>query len=190
MGKRKSRLGAEKPPLRHGFAMLVCEALAMNENLSHPLKSRSRWFTALTIAAVLISGGNLRAGDMEYPLHRERIADRTEIQRLLTDHTLYGRYVGGQPWTEYHSPDGRTAYRENNCTYQGHWWIASGLVCFRYDAFNDGKPACFRLYHNGSRLDFDYDQGGGVWQLNAYTVDRRPGNPEKLPLQGQSCVGV
>lgn len=162
----------------------------MNANSSHLSNFRRRWLVALTIAAVLISGGNLRAGDMEHPTPRERIAERTEIQKLLTDHTLYGRYVGGQSWIEYHSPDGRTAYQENNCTYQGHWWIASGLVCFRYEAFNDGKPACFRLYRNGERLDFDFDEGGGDWKLNAYTVDRRPGNPNKLPLQGQACVGV
>ena len=190
MGKRKPRLGPERPRLRHGFAMLACKALPMNENWRRPPKSRHRWLVGLTIAMLLISGRDLWAGDMEHPTHRERVEDRAEIQKLLTDHTLYGRYVGGQRWTEYHSLDGRTAYRENNCVYQGHWWIASGLVCFRYDAFNEGQPACFRLYRNGERLDFDYEVGGGDWKLNAYTVDRRPGNPEKLPLQGQACVGV
>jgi len=153
-------------------------------------KFRWRWLIGLALVAIVILVGNLQAADLEHPKQRERIADRAKIQELLTDHTLYGRYAGGQPWTEYHSPDGRTAYRENNCVYQGHWWIASGLVCFRYDAFNEGKPACFRLYRNGDRLDFDYDRGVGIWTLNAFTVDRRPGNPEKLPLQGQSCVGV
>ena len=165
--------------------MLGCKDFPMNKS---PCR---RWLPLLlAIAALLISARTLRAGDIEYPLHRERIEDRAEIEKLLTDHTLYGRYVGGQPWTEYHSPDGRTAYRENNCVYQGHWWIASGLVCFRYDALNEGRPACFRLYHNGDRLDFDVEEGAGSWTLNAYTLDRRPGNPEKLPLEGQACVGV
>jgi hypothetical protein len=183
-------LDAEKPRRRHGFAMLGCKGLSMNKNLHHPSKPHRRWLIVLAMGALLISGRDLRAGDMEHPTQRERIEDRAEIRKLLTDHTLYGRYVGGEPWTEYHSPDGRTAYRENDCTYQGHWWIASGLVCFRYEAFNDGRPACFRLYRNRDQLDFDYEEADGEWKLNAYSVDRRPGNPEKLPLQGQACVGV
>jgi len=162
----------------------------MNQSLHRPPRPRRRWLIVLTVAALLLSAGDLRAGDTQHPMARQRIEDRAEIQKLLTDHTLYGRYIGGQPWSEYHSPDGRTAYRENNCTYQGHWWIAAGLVCFRYDVFNDAKPACFRLYRNGDRLDFDFDQGDGNWKLNAYTLDRRPGNPGKLPLEGQACVGV
>jgi len=149
-----------------------------------------RWRILPALGALLLIAGSLRAADIEHPKPRERIEDRAKIQELLTDHTLYGRYVGGQSWTEYHAADGRTAYRENNCVYQGHWWIASGLVCFRYEAFNEGKPACFRMYRNGDRLDFDYDGGIGVWRLNAFSVERRQGNPEKLPLQGQSCVGV
>jgi hypothetical protein len=189
-GKRKPGVDAEKPRLRHGFAMLGYKGFSMNENSRRAPKSRHPWLIALALGVFLITGGDLRAGDMQHPTHRERIENRGEIEKLLTDHTLYGRYVGGEPWTEYHSPDGRTAYRENNCTYQGHWWIASGLVCFRYEALNEGQPACFRLYRNGDRLDFDYEEGNGGWRLNAYSVDRRPGNPEKLPLQGQACVGV
>jgi hypothetical protein len=30
----------------------------------------------------------------------------------------------------------------------------------------------------------------GQWFLNAYTTDRRSGNPDKMPVEGQSCVGV
>ena len=153
-------------------------------------RPRPGWLIGLAIVTIFASAGTLRADDMQHPTPRQRIEDPGEIKRLLTDHTLYGLYVGGDSWTEYHSPDGRTAYRENNCVYQGHWWIASGLVCFRYEAFNDNRPACFRLYHNGERLDFDYDTGGGIWTLNAYSIDRRPGNPEKLPLAGQACLGV
>ncbi len=162
----------------------------MNSNSRRSPNARRHWLFGLAIVALFISAGNLRADDMQHPVPRQRIEDPAEIRKLLADHTLYGHYAGGQPWTEYHSPDGRTAYRENNCVYQGHWWVQSGLVCFRYDAFNDGQPACFRLYHNGERLDFDFDQGSGKWTLNAYTLDRKPGNPEKLPLQGQACVGV
>ena len=63
------------------------------------------------------------------------------MEKLLTDQTLYGRYnPGGKPWAEYQSPDGRTAYKEENCTYAGHWWIQDDLVCYRYDPSTRASP--------------------------------------------------
>jgi hypothetical protein len=143
----------------------------------------------MAVVSAFFTAGILRADGLQPPT-RQRVEDRIGIEQLLTDHTLYGYYVGGQPWSEYHSPDGRTAYQENNCVYAGHWWVEQGLVCFRYEAFNHGQPACFQLYRVGDRLEFDYRQGASTWKLNAYTVDRRQGNPDKMPLDGQSCVGV
>ena len=120
----------------------------------------------------------------------ERISDKAAIESLLKDQTLDGRYVSGLAWSEYHSPDGRTAYRQNDCVYAGHWWVADELVCFRYDAFNGGRPACFQLYRKGDRLSFYYRGALGVWYLNAYTIRRLPGNPDKMPVEGEACVGV
>ena len=120
----------------------------------------------------------------------ERLTDKAVIEGLLKDHTVYGRYSTGLEWSEYHSPDGRTGYRENGCVYPGHWWVADGLVCFRYDAFNQGLPACFRLYREGEKLSFYYRSAIGLWFLNAYSVDRKPGNPDNLPLGSHACVGV
>ena len=161
----------------------------MKQALCALLKTR-RWPAMLVFGLLLIASATLKAEGGEHQPGGQRLEDRGEIQKLLTDHTLYGRYMDGQSWTEYHSPDRRTAYRENNCTYQGHWWVASGLICFRYNALNDGQPACFRVFRNGEHLDFYFEQASGAWTLNAYSLDRRPGNPEKLPLEGQACVGV
>ena len=30
----------------------------------------------------------------------------------------------------------------------------------------------------------------GTWFLNAYTIDRRPGNPDRMPVEGEPCVGA
>ena len=120
----------------------------------------------------------------------ERLTDKAMIEGLLKDHTVYGRYSTGPEWSEYHSPDGRTGYRENGCVYPGHWWVADGLVCFKYDAFNQGLPACFRLYREGEKLSFYFRNSIGLWFLNAYSTDRKPGNPDNLPLGTHACVGV
>jgi hypothetical protein len=149
----------------------------------------SRLFGPIWLVFALLAGGAL-AQESGGDSPGERVSDKAAIEDLLKDHTLYGRYVSGLAWSEYHSPDGRTAYRQNDCVYAGHWWVADGLVCFRYDAFNQGRPACFRLYRQGERLNFYYPSLIGPWVLNAYSTDRRPGNPDKMPVEGQGCVGV
>jgi hypothetical protein len=121
----------------------------------------------------------------------ERISHASEIWKLIADQTFYGRYnPNGKSWAEYQSSDGRTAYKENDCIYAGHWSIKDDLVCYRYDAINHGQPACFALFRHGKELDFYMPGSDGKWFLNAYTTDRQPGNPDKMPVDGQSCVGV
>jgi hypothetical protein len=143
---------------------------------------------AVSSAALGQEPGPPEAGS---PPDDQRVSQRAEMEKLLTDQTLYGRYnPGGKPWTEYQSPDGRTAYKEENCTYAGHWWIQGDLVCYRYDSFNQGKPACFALFHQKDQLSFYIPGLNGEWFLNAYTTERRPGNPDRMPVEGQACVGV
>ena len=91
------------------------------------------------------------------------------MEKLLTDQTLYGRYnPGGKPWAEYQSPEREgPAYKEENCTYAGHWWIQDDLVCYRYDFGNQGKPACFALFHQKDQLSFYIPGINGEWFLNA-----------------------
>jgi hypothetical protein len=153
-----------------------------------PVHSARCFALALPILA-LLAGASLAQEEARRP-DGERITDPATIDRLLKDQTLYGRYTSGLPWAEYHAPDGRTAYRQDNCIYPGHWRVEADVVCFRYDAFNQGQPSCFRLYKHGDRLDFYQQDFGGTWHLNAFTVDRRQGNPEHMPVEGQACVGV
>lgn len=145
-------------------------------------------FTALAFAASLaLLPSAALAQSAAAPDHRELIDNPAEIRRLLNEQTVYGRYTDGKIWTEYQSSDGRTAYEEDNCLYEGHWWVASGQVCYRYEGMEKGKVFCFQLYQHGNRLEFDYELAPGDWQTNAYTVDVTPGNPEKLPLDKEGC---
>ena len=145
----------------------------------------------LAVSAAALGPGGSRRRSAGPPPDDQRVSQRAEIDKLLTDQTLYGRYSpGGKPWAEYQSPDGRTAYKEENCTYAGHWWVQDDLVCYRYDSFNQGKPACFALFHQKDQLSFYIPGLNGEWFLNAYTTERRPGNPDRMPVEGQACVGV
>jgi hypothetical protein len=165
----------------------------MAMRLSKLVLQRPRWRFILGTCALLALGLITRAtlaDDRDNLAGAELMTDRTTIEKLLSDRTLYGRYSDGDAWAEYHEPDGRTAYHQNNCTHAGRWWIESGLVCFRYDDFNAGRPTCFQLYRRGDRLEFYNRQFDGSWKLNAYTTDIRPDNPDKMPVEGQACVGV
>ena len=161
------------------------QTAAMNKRLI--VTCRHIKLALLFAAGLILSPGLARAQDASAPDHRELIDNPAAIKRALNEQTVYGRYADGKIWTEYQSSDGRTAYEEDNCIYEGHWWVAAGQVCYRYEAMEDGKVFCFQLYHHGSRLEFDYELAPGDWQMNAYTIDVTPGNPEKLPLDKQGC---
>jgi hypothetical protein len=172
--------------LQHGLAIgafkLSLDEKEMNQRVLQ---------LALVMAGLGFLSPPARAQDSAPPPPEERVSQREEMEKLLKDQTLYGRYTpSGKPWAEYQSPDGRTAYREEDCTYAGHWWIQGELVCYRYDAFNEGRPACFGLFHRNGELAFYLPGPFGQWFLNAYTTDHRVGNPDKMPVQGQTCVGV
>ena len=153
--------------------------------------STNRTWRGLALAvALVLSLSAARAEDRAPPDPSDRISDKAEIEKLIGDQTFYGRYTDGKPWAEYQSADGRTAYKEENCTYAGHWWIDNDLVCYRYDAFNEGRPAGFGVFRRGGEIGVYMRGLYGQWFLNAYTEERRSGNPDKMPLQGQACVGV
>ncbi len=146
-----------------------------------------------SLAALLVAAGlilatvPIHAQNAPAPDDRRLIDNPDEIKHLLTEQTVYGRYTNGTIWTEYQSSDGRTAYEQDNCIYEGKWWIAAGEVCYRYQAMENGATYCFQLYQHSSRLEFYGEFAPGDWQLNAYSVDVTPGNPEKLPLDKQGC---
>jgi hypothetical protein len=167
--------------------MLCRQFPGMNILAMHPTVFRRFGFAVFVLAALLLPR-LAGAEDAPKPSPPQPIDNPVDIKRLLNDQTVYGRYSNGDPWAEYQSPDGRTAYQEKNCIYRGHWWVAGDQVCYRYEEIENGTVFCFRLYHDGPRLDFYYELAPGDWQLNAYSIDVTPGNPEKLPLEGRSCV--
>src|SRR4029077_17567354 len=112
--------------------MLCLQLLFMNRNAARAMTIRFLGLALLMFAGGLALPQPAGADEMQHPNHRELIDNPVEIKRLLPNQTSYGRYTNGEIWTEYQSPDGRTAYEENNCIYRGHWWIAGSEVCYRY----------------------------------------------------------
>ena len=75
------------------------------------------WFGALGLAPALSLADTIEGPDgttTETPADvapdAVAIMDPGEIKKTLDDLTIYGRYVDGENWIEYHLPDGRTAY--------------------------------------------------------------------------------
>ena len=110
------------------------------------------------------------------------------MEKLLTDQTFYGRYnPGGKPWP-IQSPDGRTAYKEENCTYAAIGRSRTIWSAIATNSFNQGKPACFALFRQKDRSPL-IPRAQREVTLNAYTTERRPGNPDRMPVEGR-LVGV
>ncbi len=166
--------------------------MSQNSGLCAPAAPLASALAALALLVLgILSAGSAMAGGPPQPDPATRITDRAEMEKLLIDQTFYGNYAGnGEPWAEYQSRDGRTAYLQGDCIYAGHWWIRVDLVCYRYDSFNDGQAACFGMFERNGQLEFYMRDFDGTWVLNAYTTRRRPGNPDKMPLDGEACVGV
>ena len=116
------------------------------------------WFGALGLAPALSLADSIEGP--EGPAATEApsdvapdavaIMDPGEIKKTLDDLTIYGRYVDGENWIEYHLPDGRTAYWEKGCTYPGKWWMEHGQVCYAYPNYHDNAANCFVLYRRPS----------------------------------------
>ena len=120
------------------------------------------------------------------------ILDEAEIKKTLDDLTIYGRYVDGENWIEYHLPDGRTAYWEKGCTYPGKWWMEHGQVCYAYPNYHDNAPNCFVLYRraNGG-IQFVAIADAGFAYLASFSLKTAVGNDAALPIGSLSpCVGA
>lgn len=120
------------------------------------------------------------------------ITEPGEIKRLLDNLTIYGRYVDGENWVEYHLPDGRTAYWEKGCTYPGKWWMESGQVCYAYPNYHDGAANCFILYRRpNGEIQFAAVADAGFSYLASFSLKTAPGNDAALPIGALSpCVGA
>ena len=123
---------------------------------------------------------------------RSRSWTRGEIKKTLDDLTIYGRYVDGENWIEYHLPDGRTAYWEKGCTYPGKWWMEHGQVCYAYPNYHDNAANCFVLYRRPSgEIQFVAIADAGFAYLASFSLKTATGNDAALPIGSLSpCVGV
>ncbi|WP_119303994.1 hypothetical protein [Dongia deserti] len=120
------------------------------------------------------------------------VFDPDEIKKILDDLTIYGRYVDGENWIEYHLPDGRTAYWEKGCTYPGKWWMEQGQVCYAYPNYHNNAPNCFVLYRRpGGQIQFVAIADAGFSYLASFSLKTAMGNDAALPIGSLSpCVGA
>ncbi len=120
------------------------------------------------------------------------ILDPGEIKKTLDDLTIYGRYVDGENWIEYHLPDGRTAYWEKGCTYPGKWWLEHGQVCYAYPNYHNNAANCFILYRRpNGEIQFVAIADAGFAYLASFSLKTAVGNDAALPIGSLSpCVGT
>src|SRR5689334_17711854 len=156
----------------------------------------SIWFGALAVAPALSFADDIDRVGTEPPadLAPDAVAvtDPGEIKKTLDDLTIYGRYVDGENWIEYHLPDGRTAYWEKGCTYPGKWWMEHGQVCYAYPNYRNGAPNCFILFvrPDGS-VQFVAIADDGSTYLASFSLKVEHGNTANLAIGEKSpCVGV
>ena len=170
----------------------------MTISLHRPLRlALAIWFGALGLAPAMsladtIEGLEAANTDAPADLAPDAIAiiEPAEIKKTLDDLTIYGRYVDGENWIEYHLPDGRTAYWEKGCTYPGKWWIENGQVCYAYPTWDNGRPQCFMVYQSAQLTHIVWlDPATGEQWLISNITDLAAGNPDRLPLDGAPTCG-
>jgi hypothetical protein len=157
------------------------------------------WFGALGLAPALSLADSIDGPDgatTEAPADvapdAVAIMDPGEIKKTLDDLTIYGRYVDGETWIEYHLPDGRTAYWDKGCTYPGKWWLERGQVCYAYPNYHDNAANCFVLYRRPSgEIQFVAIADAGFAYLASFSLKTATGNDAALPIGSLSpCVGA
>jgi hypothetical protein len=154
------------------------------------------WLGALAMAPALSLADDRQGANTDAPVDLApdavAITDPQQIKKTLDDLTIYGRYVDGENWIEYHLPDGRTAYWEKGCTYPGKWWMQNGQVCYAYPNYHDNAPNCFILYRRPSgEIQFVAIADAGFAYLASFSLKTAEGNDAGLPVGTLSpCVGA
>ena len=143
------------------------------------------WRAAAAALALFAAIATAAAGEPE------PVSDATAIADALRDRTFYGSYVtDGEPWTEYYSPDGRSAFAVRGCVYRGKWWAADGQACFAYPELEGGDTSCFTMARRDDAFEFSVVRADGTPVLAARTNKIAAGNAEHLPLDAGACVGM
>ncbi len=105
-----------------------------------------------------------------------------DLRRLIVDTTITGRYDNGEPYSEYHAPDGRVLGHNNRVPNEEACWDVKGdSVCYYYAKGRALGEFCWRFQRLG---------GAGIRaRLNDRTREivgvRQNGNPH-----GHSDNGV
>lgn len=133
------------------------------------------------------------------------IRDPVQLRDLLAGRTVYGRFLSGDSFTEYYSPDGKTAYLQLQCLHAGRWWIerlvvdfgifeaGTPIVCFRYQDLNpDDPPSCFAVGGaTGAEVFYGLDGAPEYSGIPTARAERwAEGNAEPLSLDGNGCPAV
>ena len=144
------------------------------------------WRAAAAAALALFAAAATAAAGEPEP-----VTDAKAIADALTDHTFYGTYVtDGEPWAEYYSPDGRSAFAVRGCIYRGKWWAKDGQACFAYPELEGGDTSCFTMARQDGDFDFSVVRADGTTVLAARTHKIATGNADQLPLDAGACVGM
>lgn len=144
---------------------------------------------ALAFALAIAWLGPLAAAAQDRELARERVGDNTELEDLLRNRTIHGIYSDGNKWLEYHAPNGLTAYWDG-CTHPGEWWVAEGLVCYRYPEDPAQADYCWFVYREDEQIEFVSSPDGPDGPVGAYSEEITTGNSEHLPLGASDCLSA
>jgi hypothetical protein len=144
---------------------------------------------ALAFALAIAWLGPVAAAAQDGQTARERVGDNIELEDLLRNRTIHGIYADGNKWLEYHAPNGLTAYWDG-CTHPGKWWVADGLVCYRYPEDPAQAEYCWFIYREDGQLEFVSSPDGADGPVGAYSEDITSGNSEHLPLGASDCLSA
>lgn len=116
--------------------------------------------------------------------------DETQATELLSDRTLYGRYVGVEGgWIEYYNSGGVSVFQpdaeqnpKRRLVFFGTWWAEADRTCFSYP---ERKLDCYRVYHASEAVYFIRTKDSADYPAGSLVVaaeEVKEGNTEKYPF--------
>lgn len=149
----------------------------------HDLRTNTRlsFMVLALIALISCQSADTRPTAQEIVAEGARQVVGQELVALHADKTHYGSFPRtGNPWTEYHHPDGRAIYRESGRPETGTWSRSDDQVCYSYAWNADGPPYCYHYYVGDGRHYVVNANGDEIGVVTGYIDAVRPGDPEGL----------
>ncbi|MBE9554912.1 MAG: hypothetical protein IMF05_15720 [Proteobacteria bacterium] len=116
--------------------------------------------------------------------------DEAQATELLSNRTLYGRYVGVEGgWIEFYSRGGVSVFQpdadqnpKRRLVFFGTWWAETDSTCFSYP---ERRLDCYRVYQDSKliyfiRMEDSPDSPAGSLVVAAEEI--KEGNTEKYPF--------